>query len=78
LEEFLKRYEDKVLDKHRLLALDIALKATLAIWWGTYKEIIKDWYQCKILLCIRLYTEEMRSTTHKYNGQGAPVEHLEK
>jgi hypothetical protein len=47
LEEFLTRYEDEVLENHRLLALDIALKETPAIWWGVHKETVKDWYQCK-------------------------------
>jgi hypothetical protein len=47
LETFLAQYEDKVLENQRLLALDIALKATPAIWWGAHKEAIIDWYQCK-------------------------------
>jgi len=78
LEEFLTRYEDKVSDIQRLLALDIALKATPAIWWGAHKETIKDWYQCKRLLCIKLGAKQKRSAAQKYNGQGAPAEHLEK
>jgi hypothetical protein len=53
LEEFLMIYEDKLAYSQRLLALDIALKATLSRWWGTHKETIKDWYQCKWLLHIR-------------------------
>jgi hypothetical protein len=53
LEEFLKKYEDKVLENQRLLALDIALKETPARWWGAHKETIQDWYQCKRLLGIR-------------------------
>jgi hypothetical protein len=44
LEEFLTRCEDEVSNSQRLLALDIALKATLARWWGAHKETIKDWY----------------------------------
>jgi hypothetical protein len=27
-----------------LLALDIALKATPARWWGTHKEKINNWF----------------------------------
>jgi hypothetical protein len=53
LEEFLTRYEDEVLENHRLLSLDIALKETPTRWWGAHKETIKDWYQCKRLLRIR-------------------------
>jgi hypothetical protein len=47
LEEFLTRYENEVLENQRLLALDIALKATPARWWGAHKETVKDQYQCK-------------------------------
>jgi hypothetical protein len=47
LEEFLTKYEEEVLENQRILTMDIALKATLAIWWGAHKETIKGWYQCK-------------------------------
>jgi hypothetical protein len=60
LEVFLTQYEDEVLENQRLLALDIALKATPARWWGTHKETIKDWYQCKRLLRIRFGTEQKK------------------
>jgi hypothetical protein len=58
LESFLTCYEDKVVESQRLLELDIALKATPARWWGAHKETIKDWYQCKRLLCIRFGAEQ--------------------
>jgi hypothetical protein len=57
LETFLTQYEDKVLENQRLLALDLALKATPARWWGAHKEIITNGYQCKFLLCIRFGAE---------------------
>jgi hypothetical protein len=57
LESFLARYEDELLENQRLLNLDISLKETHAIWWGAQKEIVKDWYQCKRLLCIRFGVE---------------------
>jgi hypothetical protein len=38
LETFLAQYEDAVLENQRLLALDIALKATPARWWGTQRD----------------------------------------
>jgi hypothetical protein len=45
LEEFLTKYEEEVLENQRLLALDIALKETLARWWGVRdKETIQDRY----------------------------------
>jgi hypothetical protein len=67
-----------VLENQRLLALDIALKATLAIWWGAHKEIVKDWYQCKWLLRIIFGAEQGSNQLQRYDGHGAPVEHLEK
>ena len=57
LENLLTRYKYEVLENQRLLALDLVLKETLAIWWGVHKEIVKDWYQCKRLLCIRFGAE---------------------
>jgi hypothetical protein len=67
-----------VLENQRLLALDIALKETPARWWGAHKETVKDWYQCKRLLCIRFGAEQGSNQLQKYDGQGAPTEHLEK
>jgi hypothetical protein len=71
-------YEDEVLENQRLLTLDIALKDTPARWWGAHKDTIKDWYQCKWLLRIRFGAEHKRNQQQKYDGQGAPTEHLEK
>jgi hypothetical protein len=78
LETFLAQYEDEVLENQRLLALDLALKATPARWWGAHKETITDWYQCKRLLCIRFDAEHKNNKKQKYDGQRAPTEHLEK
>jgi hypothetical protein len=61
LEEFLTKYEDEVLENHRILALYISLKATPSIWWGVHKETIQDWYQCKRLMCIRFGAEKGRN-----------------
>jgi hypothetical protein len=77
LETFFAQYEDEFLENYRMLALDIALKATPTRWWGTHKETIIDWYQCKRLLCIRFGTEQKNNKKRKYDGQGAPMEHLE-
>jgi hypothetical protein len=77
LETFLTQYEDEVLENQRLLALDLALKATPARWWGAHKETITDWYQCKRLLCIRFDAEQTGNKQQKYDGLGTPAEHLE-
>jgi hypothetical protein len=38
LEEFIMKYEVKVMENHILPSLDIALKSTPAIWWSTRKD----------------------------------------
>jgi hypothetical protein len=76
LEEFLTKYEDEVLENQRLLALDISLKATPAIWWGAHKGTIQNWYQCKWLLCIRF--GDGNNKMQRYDGQVTREEHLEK
>jgi hypothetical protein len=70
VEEFLKN--------QRLLSLDIALKETLAIWCGTHKGMIQDWYQCKRLMHIRFGAKQGNNKLQKYDGRGRPVEHIEK
>jgi hypothetical protein len=57
-----------VLENHRILSLDIALKETPAIWWGAHKEIVKDWYQCEWSLSIRFGTEQGSKQLQKYDG----------
>ena len=37
LSELFQEFEEKVLELQRILALDGALKATLARWWATHK-----------------------------------------
>jgi hypothetical protein len=59
-----------------MLAMNIALKETYAIWWGVHKETIQDWYQCKLLLHIRFGTKQGRND--KYDGRRRPVEHIDK
>jgi hypothetical protein len=72
------RHKDEVLNSQRFLALKITLKATPKMWWGTHKETIRDWYQCKRLLRIKFGTEQRTNQQQKYDGQGELAEHLEK
>jgi hypothetical protein len=67
LETLLTRYKDEVLENKRLIDLDIALKETQARWWGVHKETIKDWYQCKRLLCIIFCIEYGSNRMQKYD-----------
>jgi hypothetical protein len=78
LEELLTRYEDEVLENQRLLAMEISLKETPAIWWGAHKGTIHDWYQCKRLLRIRFGVEKGSNKMQRYDGHGTPEEHLDK
>jgi hypothetical protein len=61
LEKFLTIYEDEVLEKQRLLALDLSLKDKPARWWGTHKKSITNGYQCKRLLRIRFGAEQKKA-----------------
>jgi hypothetical protein len=54
LEEFLRNFKLDAMENQRSLVLDIALKATPAHWWGARKEKIKNWYQCKRLLDLKM------------------------
>ena len=42
LSDFFQVFEEKVFESQRILALDVALKATLARWWVTHKQTIHD------------------------------------
>jgi hypothetical protein len=37
-----------VVEKHWILALDIALKYTPSRWWDSYKEALSSWNEVKI------------------------------
>jgi hypothetical protein len=53
LEAFLLEFEEIVPMQQILLAVDEALKETLARWWGTHKNNITDWVQCHTLMTVR-------------------------
>ena len=52
LASFLEEFEEKVIEIMRLSALDYELKAIPARWWGTHKQSISKWLQCRILIQI--------------------------
>jgi hypothetical protein len=62
--------------QQRLLALYVVLKATLAKWWVSYKEGMKDWLQCNKLMQIRFGTEG-ENIVQKYIGESDPTSHVE-
>jgi hypothetical protein len=75
---FFFKFELEVLESQRLPFLDISLKATPVRWWGTHKENIQNWYQCKILLCIRFSAGRENKYMEKYDGMGQPREHIDR
>jgi hypothetical protein len=44
LEEFLMKFELELVESQRLPVLDITLKSTPTIWWGTHKEKVNNWF----------------------------------
>ena len=53
LETFLSDFEESVPMQQIFLAMDEALKATPARWWGTHKNNITEWVQCRTLMIVR-------------------------
>jgi hypothetical protein len=64
------KYEVEVMEKYRLIELDISLKDTPTRWWGTHKKNINNWFQCKRLLHIRFLTKQEHKFEEKYEGFG--------
>jgi hypothetical protein len=64
-------------ENQRLPALDISLKSTPAIWWGTHKEKNNNWFQCKRLLYIRFGAEQENIYVENYYGIGKLREHID-
>jgi hypothetical protein len=72
ISSFVKALELKIPKQLRLLALDVVLKATPAIWWASHKEGIEDWSQCKILLQVRFGTKV--DYVQRYRGVSDPID----
>ena len=67
LSNFLVEFEDKVLEPHRLLALEEELKATPSCWWVTHKKSINGWSLCRKLMEVRFGKVE-HYQVEKYDG----------
>jgi hypothetical protein len=50
LETFVLEFEASVPTQQILLEMDEALKETPTRWWGTHKNNITDWVQCRTLM----------------------------
>jgi hypothetical protein len=75
LEAFLSDFEASVPKQQRLLALDEALKATPARWWGTHKRNITEWIQCHTLMTAWFSAQE-ESCEVRYTGRSCPKDHV--
>ena len=76
LASFLEEFEEKDTESQRLSTLEYVLKATLARWWGTHKQSIFKWLQCRRLMEI-IFGEEVNYVDKKYTGLSDPGKHIE-
>jgi hypothetical protein len=58
-----------------MLALDEALKATLARWWGTHKKTIVEWVQCRTLLTVH-FSDQAEGCEVRYTCQRCTKDHV--
>jgi hypothetical protein len=75
LETFLLDFEASVPTQQRPLAMDEALKATLARWWGTHKSNIIVWVQCRTFM-IAQFSAQVKSYEVRYTGRRCPKDHV--
>jgi len=75
VETFFMKYEEIVVEPHRLLALDISLQATPARWWTAHKVLISSWEQCRRLTMVR-FGAFAESFTEYYSELTDPREHI--
>ena len=77
VDHFLDEFEREVPEKHRFQALDWALRATPARWWGTFKDYFNDWCVYKKMIRVRFGHPQVR-LIEKYDGRNDPRDHLTK
>jgi hypothetical protein len=75
LEAFLLEFEEIVPTQQTLLAVDEALKATLARWWGTHKNKIIDSVQCHTLMTAQ-FSKQVEGCEVRYTGRSCPKDHV--
>jgi hypothetical protein len=75
LETFLSDFEESVPMQQRLLAMDEALKATPTRWWGTHKNNITDWVQCRTLMTTQ-FSSQVEGFKVRYIGRSFPKDHV--
>jgi hypothetical protein len=75
LETFLLEFEEILPVQQRFLALDEALKATLARWWGTQNKNIVKWVQCRTLMTVH-FDDQIEGCEVRYMGQSCLKDHV--
>jgi hypothetical protein len=75
LEKFLSEFETSVPAQQSLLAMDKAMKATPAIWWGMHKGNITGWKQCRTLMTA-WFSAQIGSCEVRYIGRSFPKDHV--
>lgn len=72
---FLDEFEREVPKEHHFQALELALCATLAYWWGTHKEKFTSWKEDRWMMQLRFVYANTRMN-EKYSGKDDPHENL--
>jgi hypothetical protein len=75
LETFIAEFEKILPVQQRMLALDEALKATPAKWWGAHKKNIAEWTQCHTLLKMH-FSNQAEGCEVRYTGKSCPKDHM--
>jgi hypothetical protein len=55
--------------------MDEALKETPTRWWGTHKNNIADWVQCRTLMTAR-FSAQVEGCEVRYTGRNCPKDHV--
>ena len=75
LDTFLIEFEGLVTKSQHLSTLGHVLKDTPARWWGTHKQFIIEWSQCRRLMEV-IFDKEFITVSHKYTGSSILVQHI--
>ena len=52
IQDFLEQFEQQIHYEQRIVAMDLAVRATLARWWYAHKKNIASWDDIKRLMAI--------------------------
>ena len=55
--------------------MDEALKETLSRWWGTHKNNITNWVQCRTLMTT-WFSKKIEGYKARYIGRSCPKDHV--